>query len=289
MATNARTSRPTGLALIAVAAVLWALIGLFTPALLDLGLTATEIAFWRAAIGGVCFVLHAALRRQLRVGSGRDAAGLTVFGVVAVGVFYVALARAIELGGVSLAWILLYTAPGWVAIAAVTLLGEHVDRIRRVLVAVTVLGVVLVAIGGGDGVRVSFASLAWGLASGLAYASWYVGGKRFLRRYSAVTVSAWILVVGALVLLPLAPLQALPTEAWWLLLGLGVVSTYLPVLAYYSGLATVDASRAAIVATVEPVVALVVAVLVEGERLEPIAAVGGLLVLAVATTASARR
>lgn len=287
--TRRRADRLSGLPLIALAAVLWAFIGLFTSALLDRALTATEIALWRALIAGACFAAHALARGQGRVRSLRDAGGLAAFGIVAVGLFYVALARAVELGGVSLAWILLYTAPAWVAVAAVTLLGEHVDAIRRLLIAVTVAGVVLVALGGGDGVMVSPASLGWGLAAGLAYASWYVGGKHFLPRYSPVTISAWILLVGAVVLLPLTPLRALPASAWWLLIGLGVVSTYLPALAYYSGLTTVDASRAAIVATIEPVVALLLAVLIEGERLGPLAALGGLLVLAAATTASARR
>jgi DME family drug/metabolite transporter len=286
---SAARATPPGLALVATAAVLWALIGLFAPALLDLGVSAVEVAFWRAALGGACFAVHGALRGHLRVDGARDAAGLAVFGAVAVGLFYVALATAIDLGGVSLAWILLYTAPAWVAVAAVLVLREHVDVIRRVLVAVTVAGVVLVAVGGGDGVRVTPASVAWGLTAGWSYAAWYVGGKRYLARYAPVTISAWTLVAGALVLLPVTGLPRYPARAWLLLVGLAVVSTYLPVLAYYTGLRSVDASRAAIVATIEPVVAVVLGVTVRDERLGPLAAVGSALVLAAAALASARR
>lgn len=280
---------PTGLALVATAAVLWALIGLFTPELLDLGLSAVEVGFWRALLAGGLFLVHGAVRGGLRVRDRRDAGGLVLFGAVAVGLFYVALAAAIEHGGVSLAWILLYTAPAWVAIGAATILREHVDAVRWTLVAATVGGVVLVAVGGGDGVTVSTASVAWGLAAGWSYSTWYLAGKRLLGRYSPVTISAWILVTGAVVLLPFTPFRALPLRAWLLLVGLAVVSTYLPALAYYSGLATVDASRAAIVATVEPVVALGIGVLVAGERLSATAVVGGAVVLAAATIASARR
>ncbi|MBW3659456.1 MAG: DMT family transporter, partial [Actinobacteria bacterium] len=233
---------PSGLALVAIAAVLWAMIGLFTPELLDLGLSAVEVGFWRALLAGMVFVVHALLRRSLRVRDRRDAGGLVVFGAVAVGLFYVALAAAIEHGGVSLAWILLYTAPAWVAIGAATLLREHVDAVRWALVAATVAGVVLVAAGGGEGVTVSVTSVAWGLAAGWSYSTWYLAGKRLLDRYSPVTISAWILMTGAAVLLPFTPFRALPPRAWLLLVGLALLSTYLPALAYYSGLATVEAS-----------------------------------------------
>lgn len=280
---------PSGLVLVATAAVLWAMIGLFTPGLLELGLSAVEVGFWRAFLAGAAFVVHAALRRQLRVGGRREAAGLVAFGAIAVGLFYVALAAAIETGGVSLAWILLYTAPAWVAVGAATLLREHVDAVRWALVAVTVLGVLLVAVGGGEGVTVTAASVAWGLVAGLSYSTWYLAGKRLLERYPPVTISAWILVTGAVVLLPFTPLRALPPRAWLLLVALALVSTYLPALAYYSGLRSVEASRAAIVATVEPVVALAIAVLVADERLSLVGIVGSVVVLAAATIASARR
>jgi drug/metabolite transporter, DME family len=285
--TSAR--HPPGIALVGLAALLWAMIGLFTPALLDLGLSAFEIAFWRALLGGACFAVHAAVRRRgLAVRSRRDAVGMALFGVISVGVFYAALAMAIDLGGVSLAWILLYTAPGWVAVGAVALLGEHIDRVRGALVIATMAGVALVAIGGGEGIRVSAASLTWGLLSGLSYASWYIGGKRFLPRYHPVTISAWTLLVGAVVLLPVAGVRELTPRAWLLLLGLSVLSTYLPALLYYSGLRSVDASRAAIVATIEPVAALLIGATVGRERLGILAVLGTVIVLGATTLASVR-
>jgi drug/metabolite transporter, DME family len=264
------------------------MIGLFTPALLEVGLRPTDIGFGRALLGGLCFLVHGAARRQLRLERGRDVAGLLVFGSFAVGLFYVALAAVIDLGGVSLAWILLYTAPAWVALGAVVVLRERVDRVRAALIGVTVLGVALVALGGGAGVRISVGSVLWGLVAGWTYALWYVAGKRYLDRYTPVTISAWTLLAGAVALLPFARWHALPAHGWLLLIGLAVVSTYLPALAYYSGLRHAEATRASIVATVEPVVALGIAIVFAGERLEAVAVVGASLVLVAATIASSR-
>ena len=277
---------PTGLLLVGAAALLWALIGVFTPSLLRNGMDAVEIGFWRALGGGLLFTAHAAVCRRLGAGSSAQAGRLVAFGIVAVGVFYVALAQAIDLGGVSLAWILLYTAPAWVAIGAVTVLRERVDRRRAALVTVTVGGVVLVALGGGTGVRVSPASLAWGMAAGLSYASWYVAGKQLLARHDPLTISAWTLLAGAAVILPFAAPGAHPPRVWALVVGLVVVSTYAPVLLYYTGLRSVEASRAAIVATVEPVGALLIGATVGAERLTVVAVAGAGLVLAAAVAAA---
>lgn len=278
-----------GIVLVAAAGALWALIGLFTTELLDLGMGAGAIAAWRALLGAACLAAHGALRGRLRLDRRADAARLLLFGAVSVGLFYGALSRAVELGGVSLAWILLYTAPGWVAVAATLVLHEHVDRLRRLLVLVTMAGVVLVAIGGGEGVRVTPASVAWGLTAGWCYALWYIGGKRFLVRYAPVTISAWAMLGGAVALLPFTALPPASLRAWALLLGLGVVSTYLPVLLYYSGLRTVEASRASIVATIEPVIALGIGAFFGAERLGALALLGAVLVLAAAALASSSR
>jgi drug/metabolite transporter (DMT)-like permease len=275
------------LALVA-AALLWATIGLFTPALLDRGVSAFEVALWRALLGGALVAVHAGLRRKLVGPSGATAVRLVAFGVVSVGVFYAALASAIDLGGVSLAWILLYTAPGWVAVGAVTILGEHLDRVRVTLVAATMAGVALVALGGGEGVTVSAAAMLWGLLAGLSYASWYIAGRRLLERFDPLTISAWTLLAGAAVLLPVAGLRGFPAEVWLLLVGLSVLSTYLPVLLYYRGLRTVEASRAAVVTTVEPVAALVIGATIGLERLGPLAGLGAVVVLTAAVLAAVR-
>lgn len=287
MTSTARPA-PPGLTLIAAAAVLWALIGVFTPALLDEGLAPIEIAFWRAALAGALFLVHGNRRGGVAVGGWRPAAALAGFGVVAVGLFYAALTFAIDLGGVSLAWILMYTAPAWVAIASVAVLRRRVTRARAALVAVTIGGVAMVALGGGDNVRVTVASIAWGLTAGLAYSAWYVAGSRLLERHAPVTISAWSMLAGAAMLAVVVELQPLSLRAAALLAALAVVSTYLPALAYYSGLGRVDPTRAAIVATIEPVIAFGIGVALQGERLGPLAVAGGVVVVAAAAVASAR-
>ena len=278
-----------GYLLVALAALLWALLGVFSKRLLAAGVPPTEIAFWRAALGGAAFVLHASLRGRLRVRNGTDLAALAAFAAVGVTLFYAALNLAIDAGGVSLAFVLLYSAPAFVAVLAALLLGERLTLRKSVLVALSIAGVVLVARAGGGEARVGTAAIAWGLTAGLSYASYYLFGKWILARYAPVTIYAVVMPLGALGLAPLVRFEAvrLATPEMWLDLALmALLSTYLAYLVYYTGLRRTEASRAVLVATIEPVAAAVLAAALFGERLGPWGLVGGALVLTAAVLSS---
>ena len=284
-----------GYALILLAALLWGFIGVIAQGILDAGVGPIEIAFWRATLGGALFALHAAWGGRLRLepsragGRLRDALALVGFGLVGVTLFYASLNLAIDRGGISLAFILLYTAPAFVAVLARLLLGEPLGARKIVLVVVAMCGVALVASDRGSGIVVSPASVAWGLAAGASYASYYVFGKWILGRYRPVTIYAFVLPVGALGLLPLVDFVPKTPTAWLLLGLLAVVSTYVAYLAYFTGLKRVEASRAVLVATIEPVVAAVLAAWVFGERFGAAGVVGSALVLAAAALSSVHR
>lgn len=271
-----------GYGLVFAAAVLWGLIGLFSKIALDEGLQPLEISFWRALLGGAAFFVHAVLSKRLRFQRGSDVPAFVAFALVGVTLFYPALTFAMDTGGLSLAVILLYSAPAFVAVFAFLLLREPFTSGKVLLVLLATSGVALVARSGGAGVNVTALSMTWGLTAGLAYSSYYLFGKWVLRRYHPVTIYAFILPVGALALMPFVRFHPVTPTAALALALMALFSTYLAYLAYYSGLRHVEASRAVLVATVEPVVGAAVAALAYGERLGLLGFVGGGLVLVAA-------
>ena len=276
----------SGYLLVLVAAVLWGLIGLISKGILAEGVSALEVAFWRALLGGILFFAHAVATRSLALRRNRDVLPMTGFALVGVSVFYASLVLAIDSGGISLAFILLYTAPLFVIVAAWLLLGEALTARKLVLAPLAVLGIALVSLGGGSGVRVTAISLSWGLVAGLSYASYYIFGKLYLDRYRPATIYAWVMPLGALALLPLVDFAPKSGGAWLLLALLAVLSTYLAYLLYYTGLAAVEASRAVLVATIEPVVAVTLAAIFFGERFGALGLAGAVLILATAVLAA---
>jgi len=268
------------------AGVLWGVLGVFAEGILGAGVGPLEISFWRATLAGGAFLAHAIVRGRLRLARPGDIGAFALFALVGVTLFYASLNLSIAAGGVSLAWILMYSAPAFVAVLAALLLKERLTRTKVLLVSLATLGVVLVARGGGRGIDVNAASVGWGLAAGISYASYYIFGKWVLRRYAPVTIYAVVLPIGALGLLPMVHFHAKSAHTWLLLVALAVVSTYLAYLAYYTGLRAIQASRAVLVATVEPVVATGLAALLFGERFGVAGLIGALLVLASALLAA---
>jgi DME family drug/metabolite transporter len=263
---------------ILLAATLWGLLGPVAYVALREGVSPLEIAFWRAALGSVLHVAHAAVRGSWRI-ERRDVPAVVAFGAVGVSVFYGSYMLAVERGGAALAAVLLYTAPAWVALLARIFLGERLGARKLVALAATLAGVVLVATAGGGALRVDTAGIVWGLVAGWSYATYYLFGRRYFARYDAAGVLALALPVGALGLLPFVDFAPKSRAAWGALLFLAVVPTYAAYLLYAAGLRRVEATRAATVATIEPVVAAVAAYVAFGERLSPMGYVGGAVVL----------
>ena len=275
-----------GYLLIFLAAVLWGLIGVFSKGILGAGVGPLELAFWRALLAGSLFVTQAGLTRQLKVTQRRDLLALAAFSLVGITLFYASYTLAVQYGGVSLASVLLYSAPAFVAVAAWFFLREALTPRKLGLLALTLTGVVLVSQGGGTGITVSAPALLWGLAAALSYSSYYIFGKWALSRYSPVTINALVMPLGALGLLPFVTFAPKAPAVWGLLALLAVLSTYAAYSLYYAGLKQVEASRAVLVASIEPVVAALLGASLFGERLGVWGLLGGALILGAAVTAS---
>jgi drug/metabolite transporter (DMT)-like permease len=93
---------------------------------------------------------------------------------------------------------------------------------------------------------------------------------------TATATTYWIsaLALGS----PVLPDQ-IPAGAWFGMLGVGIVSTFIAVLAFYAGAHRIGAARASIVSTVEPIWTIVLASLLFGEMLGPLQLVGGAMIL----------
>jgi len=93
---------------------------------------------------------------------------------------------------------------------------------------------------------------------------------------SATAATYWI---SALALSqPVLPAQ-IPQGAWFGLIGVGIVSTFIAVLAFYGGAHRIGAARASLVSTVEPIWTIVLASLLFQESLGPLQLVGGAMIL----------
>ena len=282
------THRLRGYTLILVAATLWATLGIIFKALIgDYGLSRITIAFFRASLSAVILFAALALRRpsSLHIVA-RDVLFFAAFGLLGIAAFYSVYVTAIDLAGMSVAAVLLYTAPAWVSLISAVFLGEKITPVKLVAVMLAMAGCALVArVYDVRGLQLNWLGILAGLGAGLTYALYSVFNKVGLRRHDGWTVLAYGLLAGSVFL---APLQSPPLLAaalrqpgaviWLLVLALG--PTLGAGLSFNAGLRHVPVSSASIVATLEPVIASLLAFAFLHERLDPAQLIGGGLILA---------
>ncbi len=265
------------------AALLWGILGPVSRAAFDQGIAPMEVAFWRALLAWVCFGAHAAATRQIRLAY-RDMIPVAAFSVSGVAMFYGSYQLAIRSGGAALASVLLYTAPVWVTLMSRIFFKEHITPLKIAAVAMTVAGVAAVSMDGGrmsDGIgSVGPAAMGYGLLAGFCYSVYYIFGKHFSGRYTSPNLFLYMLPLGALCLLPWVSFTPKTPVAWASLSAVAVISTYGAYFCYYNSLKYLEPSRASVSATLEPVVAAVVAFFWWGEVMGITGYLGSALIIA---------
>lgn len=265
-----------------LAALQWGALGVVARVAFAEQADPLTVAFWRASLAALLFGAHATVTRAapLRVADRWTAVAL---GAGGVSVLYLSYLKSVAAGGAALAAILLYSAPLWVALGARVFFQERLTVRAVMALGLTLVGVVMVALASGDGagaVRVSSAGVVWGLVSGITYALYYLLGRPLFAHNAPARVLAWALAVGAAALWPFVDFAPLSPKAWGAVTFMAAVSTYGAYLSYAHGMRRLTPSRAATIATLEPVVAVIAAYVVWQERLSLLGLAGAAAVLA---------
>jgi DME family drug/metabolite transporter len=281
---------------VVAAASIWGTLGLFAKILYAQGVSFESLVAVRASIGWAAvllFVLATRGARSLRV-SRRDLVFLVPLGLVGIGFFYLLYFYTVRESTVGTAAILLYSSPAFVVVLARLFLKEALNAAKVIALFLTIGGIFLVA-GAYDpaNLEVSPKVLLAGLLSGVTYGLYSIFGRPVAGRLDPSIILSYALFFGASLLvvtaLPtLGTLAGLSVGSYVLLLMLAVVHTTLGFALYTFGLGRLGAGRAAIVATVEPVVAGALGVVLLAEDLTLPKVVGAALVISGAVLAQVR-
>ena len=192
---------------------------------------------------------------------------------------------ALERIDASLLSLLLYTYPALVAVAAVALGREGIERRRVTALALASGGLVLVLAGAGTG-ALEPVGVALGVAGALVYTTYILVSEGFAARIPPQLLSA-LVCTGAAITLGLGSAAlgefrpgAVTGLGWGWLICLAAISTVAAIGLFFAGLRRVGPTTASILSTVEPLVTVALAILLFHETLGALQLVGGALVLA---------
>ncbi|WP_059170904.1 DMT family transporter [Bacillus sp. FJAT-27445] len=273
------------LMMIAFSASLWGCIAIFVRGLSEIGFSAMEIVGIRVAIAAILLAAIGGLRYRNEMAIQlRDSWLFIGTGIFSIVFFNWSYFTALNMMDVSLAVILLYTAPIFVSVLSFFIFKEKFTITKLVAVGGTFLGCVLVAGFRGGAGAVAPIGLLIGLGAGFGYALYSIFGKAALRKYKPFTITFYTFFVAALFLVPLTRLWEkgevlLRGETLLYGVGLGIIPTVVAYFLYTKGLEKTDSSTAAIIATVEPIVATMVGVFLYGEGIGILQLIGSALIL----------
>jgi DME family drug/metabolite transporter len=254
-------------------------------------LTVVEL---RLVIASIVLALYLSLRRPARLRVARGDWGyfatLGLLGVAAIqGAYYYSISAL----GVGLAILLQYLAPVLIVLYEF-LRGSRIRAHMVLAVAAAAFGTALV-VGSVNPAAVHAKPLDWVIGFGQAFmfAFYIVFSKRGLERYAPETVLLYTFAIAAILWSIVTPpwrivAAAYPAQLWWAFIALGLFSTLVPFSLFYAGLKHLTPSEAAIVATFEPVAAVLAAAIFLAEGLSLIQWIGAALVLAGAAVSSVR-
>lgn len=271
---------------IALGASLWGIIAFFVKGLSDLGFSPMEIVAIRVTYSALILLIIGLVRfrNELKLQKVVDIRYFIGTGILSIAFFNFCYFTTISQMNISIAVILLYTAPAFVTILSFFFLKESLTVNKIVAVVGTIIGCILIAgVTTGESTITLFGIMT-GLCSGLGYALYTIFGKFALKKYEPFTITLYTFGIAAIVLIPTTQLWRnsellLNVHALFYGIGLALLPTVLAFLLYTWGLEQTEGSRAAIIATIEPVIATLLGLLLYGERLGFIQIVGALFIL----------
>ncbi|MBQ9419844.1 MAG: EamA family transporter [Synergistaceae bacterium] len=261
--------------LIFIAGVLWGTIGIFVNELNALGAGSSLTCFLRMFFAFVIMFSLAIVKRGKKffIADRKTIFLCAMLGLVCHGIFNICYTASIKLNGMGVACVLMYSAPVFTAAASRIIFRERLSSLKIFALALNILGCVMTVTGGDifNNSDISLIGILAGLGSGFCYGMAAIFGKALGEKTDSLTMSAYsyffaVLFFAVFTRLEInLALENLKIPVVGFLYGL--IPTSLAYLVYYNGLRRVaNASSVPVIASIEPVAAVIIGMVIYNEH-----------------------
>jgi drug/metabolite transporter (DMT)-like permease len=268
----------TGILLIAISAASFGTLAIFSKFLYRDGLDIFTILFLRFGIAALLLLVILLVRRE-KFPRGKillQLIGMGALGYVGQSFSYL---TAIKYASAGLVALLLYLYPMFVFILSVIVLHEKATWIKIVAILIALIGTALTV----DPAGGQLSGILLAIAAALIYSIYIIVGTNVMKHVSAVQSSVIIFASAGTVygiLMSFNGVHLPSTDSGWVnILGIVLIATVIPVVTFLAGLERIGPTNAAMLSTLEPVVTVLLAAWIFGERLQSIALFGCAMVL----------
>ena len=258
--------------LIFIAGVLWGTIGIFVKELNALGADSASTCFLRMFFAFMIMSFAAAVKNGKNFFA-VDKKTLLIcagLGLISHGFFNICYTASIKLNGMGIACVLMYSAPVFTAAASAIFFHEKISRLKIFALALNILGCILTVTGINifHNAEISLTGISVGLGTGFCYGMAAVFGKAG-EKTDASIISAYSYFFAAVFLFIFNTPGFENIDSKILFTGFlyGLIPTSFAYMVYYNGLKKIrDTSKVPVIASIEPIAAVFIGMLIYNEH-----------------------
>lgn len=270
------------------ASVLWGSMGIITRYVAAIGFNTRQTAAVRITSAAVVLILFLLItdRNKLKIDK-KDLKWFLGTGLGSLFINNLAYAATVQRASLSVAVVLLYTAPFFVMIMSVIFFKEKLTVQKIAALFLSFAGCILVV--GLSGANVgdnALVTLLIGLSAGFGYSLYSIFGKVLMGKYESLTVTVYTFILASIASLliaqPLSMGRIIASNASKMpvtVIG-SVITLALPYICYSTALKYIESSKASIIASFEVVAASLFGVVLYRETLDLFNLVGIICVVA---------
>lgn len=265
-----KNSNILGPVMVFLAGICWGVISVFIKGLTSFDYDSFDIMCFRSWASVVLMFIFFLMRdRSLLKIKLRDIWMFIGTGIFSLTFFSYCYFTSIVKSGAAVAVVLLYTSPIFVMLMSAVVFKEKITLKKIVALILTFIGCVLVAGLIGTGSRLSMGALLLGLGAGFGYALYSIFAGFAVKKYSSLTVTFYTFLFSGITLPifrnPVALIGSVSLQVIPWIVGTSIICTVLPYLCYTWGLGKMEAGKAAVLVTVEPLVGAIIGILIYHE------------------------
>lgn len=252
------------------------------------GMDVSTVLLMRYAIGTlVMFLMIFVHNRKSLVIGGKDLGGLSIMGVLMV-LSSITLFASYDYLSAGIASTLLFFYPVMVSLIMAFLYKERLGWRKITCLIIAFIGVATLS-KGDDGTGISWWGFTLVMLSSFSYSLYLVYINRGpMKHLSSSVVTFYVMAVGFMVLIANSALAGglhFPQHAWsWLnILGLGIFPTLVSLWSTSQAISLIGSTQTAIFGAMEPLTAVVLGILILGETLTLMPAIGMVLIFGSVT------
>ena len=257
-------------------------LGLFVR---NISVSSAELALYRAMMAATLIGLFLLVTKQkIPFGKIKRELVLLLFSGMAMGINWILLFEAYKYTTVSIATLSYYFAPVIVIAVCPILFREKMTKKQLLCFVMSTVGIVLITgigdVGGGQ----DLIGILFGLAAACFYATVVLLNK-FIKNVEGIHRTFLQFLAAIFILVPYVAftggvtLGTMDGLGWGCLLVVGLIHTGVAYCLYFSSIKFLPGQKAAILSYIDPLVAVVISVTLLGEPMNPMQAIGGLLIL----------